>query len=155
MEVLTGHLYHIKDEFFDFINDNGLLINHESGHSRPSYLAITDNNILWFIPLSTKVNKYKKIVDDKVKKYGKCNTIMIEHIGDRDQAILIQNAFPTIEKYIMSEHTINGKAVVVPTLTQKRIVDNFRSILRLKERGNNLFFTDIDKLKQMMLDELK
>ena len=35
------------------------MINHENGHSRPSYLAIKDEKILWFIPLSTKTEKYK------------------------------------------------------------------------------------------------
>lgn len=42
MKVITGYLYHIKDEFFDRVNDNGIMINHENGHSRPSYLAIKD-----------------------------------------------------------------------------------------------------------------
>ena len=40
MHVQTGYLYHIKDEFFEKINAGGLMINHEKGHSRPSYLAI-------------------------------------------------------------------------------------------------------------------
>ena len=78
MEVQTGFLYHIKDEFFDKINNKGLMINHENGHSRPSYLAIKDDNILWFIPLSTKVDKYKKIIDNKKRKYGNCKTILIK-----------------------------------------------------------------------------
>lgn len=65
MEIKTGYLYHIKDEFFDRINDKWLMINHENGHSRPSYLAIEDDNILWFIPLSTKVDKYKSIIEKK------------------------------------------------------------------------------------------
>ncbi len=40
MKVQTGYLYHIKDEFFDKI---------KSDHSRPSYLAIEDNEILWLV----------------------------------------------------------------------------------------------------------
>ncbi len=32
MHVQTGYLYHIKDEFFEKINDGGLMINHEKGH---------------------------------------------------------------------------------------------------------------------------
>ena len=44
--------------FFDKINNKGLMINHESGHSRTLYLAIKGGKILWFIPLSTKTNKY-------------------------------------------------------------------------------------------------
>lgn len=62
MRVQTGCLYHIKDEYFDKINEKGLMINHENSHSRPSYLAIKEHNILWFIPLSTKVDKYKNIL---------------------------------------------------------------------------------------------
>ena len=49
MKVQTGYLYHIKDEFFDQINKKVLMINHENGHSRPSYLAIKDKEILCFI----------------------------------------------------------------------------------------------------------
>ena len=64
MKIETGYLYHIKDEF----NEDGLMINHENGHSRPSYLAIKDGIILWFIPLSSKVDKYKAIIDKKRKK---------------------------------------------------------------------------------------
>lgn len=30
MQVQTGYIYHIKDEFFDKINDKGLMINHEN-----------------------------------------------------------------------------------------------------------------------------
>ena len=31
MEVKTGYLYHIKDEFFDVVNDDNLMTNHERG----------------------------------------------------------------------------------------------------------------------------
>ena len=154
MKVQTGYLYHIKDEFFDKINNKGLMINHENGHSRPSYLAIKDNDILWFIPLSTKVDKYKAIIEKKVKKYGSCRTILIKRIAEREQAILIQNAFPTLEKYIQSRHTIDGKLVRISTAVEREIIDDFKYMLSLKENGLNLFFTDIDKIKAQMLEEV-
>ena len=28
MEIKAGYLYHIKDEFFDYINDDSLMTNH-------------------------------------------------------------------------------------------------------------------------------
>lgn len=155
MKIQTGYLYHIKDEFFDKINKKELMINHENGHSRPSYLAVKDKDILWFIPLSTKVSKYEKIIDKKVKKYGNCRSILIRDIADRKQVILIQNAFPTIEKYIMSKHRVGNRYVLVAPTTQEEIVDAFKYMLSLKEEGLNLFFTDIDKIKEMMLKELK
>ena len=43
MQIKAGYLYHIKDEFFDKINDKEIMINHENGYSRPSYLAIKDD----------------------------------------------------------------------------------------------------------------
>ena len=63
MEVKTGYIYHIKDEFFDKINDKGLMINHENGRARPTYFTIKDKDILWFIPLSSRVSKYKPIIE--------------------------------------------------------------------------------------------
>ena len=50
MIVQTGYLYHIKDEFFDIIQDENLMTNHECGKKRPTYFTIKDNDILWFIP---------------------------------------------------------------------------------------------------------
>ncbi len=58
MRVQTGYLYHIKDEFFDQINDKALIINHENGHSRPSYLAVKDKDIC----PSIEIEKYKSII---------------------------------------------------------------------------------------------
>lgn len=154
MEIKTGYLYHIKDEFFDKINENKIMINHENGHSRPSYLAIKDKDVLWFIPLSSKIDKYQKIIDNKIKKYGKCSGIMICEIAGVKEVVLIQNAFPTLEKYVKSRHTMNGKDVKLSPITKKEIVNNFRQLLLLKKKGNNLFFTDIDRIKELILDEL-
>ena len=94
MEIETGYLYHIKDEFFNKINEKGLMINQENGHSRPSYLAIKDKDILWFIPLSTKVDKYKSIIEKKVKKFGTCKTILIKKIAERGITSLIGTVHP-------------------------------------------------------------
>ena len=154
MAVKTGYLYHIKDEFFDKINDKGLMINHENGRSRPTYFTIKDKDILWFIPLSSKVSKYQPIIDKKVKKYGDCRSIMIREIADKKSVILLQNAFPTLEKYIDHPHTINGAPARVGDLLKDEILENFNALLAMKKQGINLFFTDIDKIKEMMLEEL-
>ncbi len=38
MKVQTGYLYHIKNEFFDLVNDESLMCKHEMGKKRPTYL---------------------------------------------------------------------------------------------------------------------
>lgn len=154
MQIQTGYIYHIKDEFFDKINEKGLMINHENGRTRSTYFTIKDNEILWFIPLSSKVSKYQPIIDKKVKKYGSCKSIMINDIANKKSVILLQNAFPTLEKYIDHPHTINGAPVRVADNLKNEILENFSSLLALKKQGTNLFFTDIDNLKKKMLEEL-
>ena len=155
MKVQTGYIYHIKDEFFDKINDRGLMINHENGHSRPTYFTIRDKEILWFIPISSKVSKYQEIYDKKIRKYGSCRSIMIREIANKKSVILLQNAFPTLEKYIDHPHIVDGKPLKVIDTLKDEILDNFKFLIALKKEGRDLFFTDIDKIKDKMLNELK
>ena len=155
MEIRTGYIYHIKDEFFDKINNNGLMINHENGRSRPTYFTIKDKDILWFIPLSSKVSKYRDIIDKKIKKYGSCKSIMIAEIADRKSVILLQNAFPTLEKYIAHPHIVNGKPLKVIDTLKDEILDNFKYLMALKKEGRDLFFTDVDAIKEKIISELK
>lgn len=75
MQIQTGYLYHINEKFFEIVKDKGLMLNHEKGRLRLSYLTIKDGNLLWFIPLSSKIDKYQKIINQKNKKYGNCKSI--------------------------------------------------------------------------------
>ena len=154
MEIKTGYLYHIKDKYFDVVNDENLMQNHERGKKRPTYFTIKDGNILWFIPISSKINKYRKIVDKKIKKYGFCNTILIDKIFDEDSAILLQNTFPTLEKYIDHVHKVDGKPAKVSEKLEKIILKNFQNLMKLHNRGIKVFFTNIDELKEKMLEEI-
>ena len=155
LEIKTGYIYHIKDDFFDKINDKGLMINHENGKARPTYFTIKDGDILWFIPLSSKVSKYEPIIEKKIKKYGSCKSIMICEIANKQSVILIQNAFPTLEKYIDHPHIVDGKPLKVIDTLKNKILYNFNSLLAMKNQGRNLFFTDIDTIKEKMINELE
>ncbi len=73
---------------------------------------------------------------------------------EEESVILFQNAFPTLEKYIDHVHTSNGAPAKVGTLLKNEILNNFKNLLKLKSRGYNVFFTDIDKIKKQMLKEL-
>lgn len=155
MKIESGYLYHIKDDYFNLVADNSIMTNHGRGKKRPTYFTIKDGEILWFIPLSTQIDKYQKIIDKKILKYGTCNSILIRSILGRPQAILLQNAFPTLEKYIDHVHIINGKPAKVIDSLKEEILENFKFMIKLKKHGKNLFFTDIDKIKKMMIDELE
>ncbi len=130
------------------------MTNHERGKKRPTYFTIKDGDILWFIPISSKVEKYQKIIDRKIEKHGFCNTIIIRTIGGSPAAILLQNAFPTLEKYIDHVRTVDGVPLSVSTELQDEIKSLFKNMIGLKKMGTDLFFVDVDRLKQKMLDEL-
>ena len=83
-----------------------------------------------------------------------CNTIYIRKILEKDSVILFQNAFPTLEKYIDHVHTNNGAPTKVGTILKNEILTNFKNLLKLHNRGKKVFFTDIDKIKEQMLEEL-
>ena len=129
------------------------MTNLERGKKRPTYFTIKDKDILWFIPLSSKVEKYKKIIDKKIEKYGSCDTIIIGESMGREHAILLQNAFPTLEKYIDHVHTFNNIPVKVSDKLKDDILTKFKGLLRMKQRGINLFFTDIDKIKEIIMED--
>ena len=40
MKLETGYVYHIKNDFFTFANDNKLMTNHEGTATRPNYFCI-------------------------------------------------------------------------------------------------------------------
>lgn len=69
--------------FFDKINDKGLMINYENGKARPTYFTIKDRDILWFIPLSSKVSKYKPIIKKKKNNGYKIYSTDIDKIKEK------------------------------------------------------------------------
>lgn len=143
MFLETGYVYHIKDEYFEFTKDEKLMRNHENGSTRPTYFCIKNSNskILWFIPMSSKIEKYKKLQEQKIQKNGICDTIVIGKYRGKDAAFLIQNIFPITEKYIDHIDTIRNKAVAVVEGTQKEITTKVNKIFKLKSKRNKFNFS--------------
>ena len=158
MDINVGKSYHIKDEFFTLVNDKKLMSNKDGENYRPHFFFFSDphmKGIYWAVPQSTKVEKYHILIQKKIEKYGKCNTILIRKFGGQDNAFLIQNMFPVIEKYVDHEHTIGGKSVNIHTETAKDIIANAKQVLSLYRKGVNLIFPDIDKIYNLMKKELE
>lgn len=157
MDIKEGYVYHIKNEYFEKVNDDTLMKNHENGKARPTYFCIKNEktNILWFIPMSSKVEKYKIIRDNKIKKYGNCDTILIKKFLGKDSVFLLQNMFPTIEKYVDHVHIVNGEETKVINRIAKEIEENFNKLMILMKQGKKVIFTDVENDMKIMLKELK
>lgn len=157
MDIRQGYSYHIKDSFFEMIQDKHMMSNKENGSYRPHYYAIqdkTNSQIYWMIPISSQVEKYKNIIKQKEKKYGKCNTIVIGRFAGKENVFLIQNAFPIISKYMDHIHTVEGRPIKVHKNLNKNLIDNFKTILSMYDCGVNLFFTDIQYILSILENEI-
>ena len=158
MEIRQGYSYHIKDEFFELVQDKYLMSNKEQGNYRPHYYAIQDKKNLelyWMIPISSQAEKYKGVIEKKKKRYGKCNTIVIGLFAGTENAFLIQNAFPVIEKYFDHIHTIQKQPVTIHKKLDKLLVENLNEVLAMHNRGIKLTFTDITAIRAIMEKELE
>lgn len=155
--------YHIKDAYFEraarYLGtpNNGLMSNKENNGYRPHFVCLPDKShpdILWAIPQSSRCEKYEKIVEHKIKKYGKCDTIVIGKFAGRKNAFLIQNMFPILRSDIDHVHTQNGAAVSLHPKLANEIIEKAHDVVNAHKRGHITVFTDIAALYQMVLDNL-
>lgn len=157
MVLEEGYVYHIKNEFFEFVNDDKLMVNHEGNATRPNYFCIKgdEDGLMWFIPMSSRVEKYKKIMNNKIDKYKRCDTIIIGEYRRKEQAFLLQNMFPITQKYVDHIDTVGGKAQKVQTKVRDQILEKVDRIFSLKQKGINLIFPNVDRIARLLLEENK
>lgn len=163
MQIDVGCFYFIKDDFFDEIDDPELMQNKENGNKRPCYYCFKskeNDKIIWFIPISTKVDKYKKIYDKKIQKQielGKTpsiDTIVFGNVSNTYSTFLIQNMFPVTEKYIENKYIKNNVAITLSNKLQQEIISKANKVLKLYKHGmKNIIFPDIDKILNKLLEE--
>ena len=109
----TG-FYIIKDKFFEDMSDPYLKGN--KAGNRPHYYCFEDTSrgIYWMIPLSSQIDKYKRIVEKKEKAGKPCDIIHTVKLDDsRQSAFLIQDMFPITDEYIERECTIAGNHLML------------------------------------------
>ena len=65
----------------------------------------------------------------------------------KENAFLIQNTFPVIEKYFDHIHTVQDQPVTIHKKLNKLLVENLNEVLAMYNRGVRLTFTDIRTIK--------
>lgn len=124
--------------------------------NRPYYLAVQDKNgIIWMIPISNKVEKYKAKIAVDSKRYGECLTCCIIHFMGEERAVLIGNMIPVIPEYIKGEFTImNTHYVIRNKETIKAISKRSSRYLSLVRAGKLCPFVDILSIEKVLLGKL-
>ena len=158
MVIEDGKFYFIKDEFFDVFQNYGLMENKDRGTKRPCYFCFRDRKnkeIIWFVPISTKYEKYKKIYNNQKLKSGNrpVYNFVFGNVLGKKAVFLIQNIFPTTEKYIEEKYTNSNKDVEIPTVVKDEIIRTSLRVVRLAECGTNIPFYDIIEMKKLLLKQ--
>lgn len=135
--MIERGFYIIKDKFFEDMNDPYLKGNKES--SRPHYYCFKeeDTGLFWMIPLSSRIGKYQKIINNKSKNGRPCDILHIAKLDNgRKSAFLIQDMFPITEKYIERKYTIaNNHLIVTSEHLAKELNKKAKKVRNLLEKG--------------------
>lgn len=154
MEIENGKFYFIKDEFFDIFKDYKLMLNKENGNKRPCYFCFRDSEddkIIWFVPISSKVDKYRAIYNEKKKDKKKVYNFVFGKVLGKERTFLIQNIFPTTEKYIENKYINNKKDVEISEIIKKEVIHTSNTVIKLAKKGINIPFYDIIEMKNILL----
>lgn len=145
--IETG-LYIIKDQFFSDMADPYLKYN--KGESRPHYYCFkdTEDHIFWMIPLSSRVEKYQRIIARRKAAKKPCDILHIVKLpNDKESAFLIQDMFPVTESYIEREYKIAGNHLMLTSDKDIRIINHkARKVLGMLKRGVRFTPTQPDSM---------
>lgn len=151
-----GRLFFIKDEFFDIVNECYLKLNKDVTQ-RPHYYAFEDKEtgLFWCIPCSAQIEKYVKIIQNKIANKKPHNHIQIIKVSGIEQAFLYQDMFPISEQFVSNVYKNKyGYFEIKDPKKRENIKKNALKIIKLIRHG--VCFTptqpDICKIEKMLLE---
>ena len=114
-----------------------------------------NDEIIWFVPISSKVDKYKTIYENKKKKQKKVYNFVFGKVLGKEKTFLIQNIFPTTENYIESKYQNKMQDVEITESLKKEVIEISMNVIKLAKKGINIPFYDILEMKSILLSKKK
>lgn len=156
-----GHFYFLTDQYFVDFPDSKLMTNKESvngvSHDRPCFCAFLDGRtgLFWMIPISSQVEKFRRIYENKVLRSGRCDTIDFGYVLGHEKAFLIQNMCPATPKYIKNEYLdhFHNNPVQLDGAFERQLAKKARKVLTLQRKGIHLIFPDVLKIESQLLNQ--
>lgn len=147
--VING-FYILKDEYFEIMQDPNLKNNKDG--NRPFYYCLQDNNnkdLFWMVPLSSRVEKFRTIIEKKISENKPCDGIYICKLpSGKESVFLIQDIFPIYSRFVEREYTLAGNHLILPYENDiKAISKRASKICALVKRGIKLTPTSPDIIK--------
>jgi hypothetical protein len=142
--------YFLSDQYYIDFPDPKLMKNKEAVagklRSRPCFFVFPDKRtpgIYWLVPISSQVEKYNAIAQQKIQRYGRCNTIRFGTVLGREAAFLIQNMCPVIDSYLTPYIDKNKQPIRIDDRTAADITKNAQEVLGIARRGSKVIFPDV------------
>ena len=154
-----GSFYFINDQYFIDFPEPTLSKNHETihgqPHKRPCFYVFSNstNNISWMVPISSQLKKYTNLYNNKMAKFGKCDTLAFGDVLGYRKAFLIQNMCPVTLSYIDSQYfdSNSGIPIRVSGVLEQDIIKKANRVLALVRIGKNLVFPDILTIEKKLI----
>jgi hypothetical protein len=160
----NGQFCFIDDTYYKKFPNHGVMENKQkdSGgnlRDRPCFFVFEDathEGIFWLIPISSQYEKYKKIYEHNIEKYGRCSFIRFGEVLGKHAAFLIQNICPVTKKYIREVYVDkNNNPVKIDNRIVRDVVSNAKVTLAKANRGAKIVFTKFQEIKNELLIELE
>ena len=113
---------------------------------------VENEEIIWFVPISSKVDKYKTIYENKKKTRKKVYNFVFGKVLGKEKAFLIQNIFPTTEEFIESKYQNKMQDVEITETLKQKIIVTSMNVIKLAKKGINIPFYDITEMKNILLE---
>ncbi len=141
--------YTIKDQFFIDFPDRYLKGNKEE--HRPHYFALRDGKtgLFWMIPMSSRAEKYQKIISRRAAEGKPCDTLHVCRLDNGVMnAFLLQDMFPVTQAYIAAEYRIGQNHLMLTSDKEaKAVLRKAQRTLNMLRRGVRFTPTQPDVLK--------
>ncbi|MCI6138505.1 type III toxin-antitoxin system CptIN family toxin [Clostridium sp.] len=153
ISMLEAQFYFLSDQYYLDFPDDKLMKNKDmidgSPYKRPCFFTFPDSkipDIYWIVPISSQYEKFKRVEQDKIKKYGRCNTIRFGTVLGRNTAFLIQNMCPATNKYLTPYIDKNDCPIRIDNRVAADVIKNARDVLAMAKRGAKVIFPDVFKI---------
>ena len=155
----SGYFYFLSDKYCEQFADCGIMGNKESDqngeHGRPCFYCYEYDGFYWFIPISSRITKYKSIYSQKILRYPNYDGIRFGYVNGKESAFLIQNMCPAILKYIDKQYFIERGTVPVKVNDDlsKELNKLAEKVIKLNKKGIKITITNINEIIKKLNEE--
>ena len=117
--------------------------------NRPCFMAFHDRalpEIMWLVPISSRVDKFRRIEAHKIRRFGDCITLRFGEVLGKEAAFLIQNMCPATAEYLIEYRDKND----APIHLNNRLVDDVTSAAKqavvMLLHGHRVIFPDVERI---------